>query len=100
MIIHLELGACLSETDNIDLNESAALCLGEDYRKNLLERRDLEREYSKAVHPLRYPEYDTSFTKLSALFQHVCTQARWLNRSDASRQARIESRTTTKDHEF
>ena len=81
MIIHLESGACPSGINYIDLNESAAMCyqwkayLDEDYRADLLHRRDLESEYYEAVSPFECPGCDSYFTKLSALFQHVCNKA-------------------------
>lgn len=81
MIIHLESGACESEMDMIDLNESAAICfqwkayIDEDYRDDLLDRCDLQSEYSEPVYPFRCPECDTCFTKLSGLFQHVYSKA-------------------------
>lgn len=81
MIIHLESGTCDSEIDVFDLNESAATCyqwkayLDEDYRNELLNRCDLESEYSESVYPFRCPECDIGFTKLSGLFQHVYSKA-------------------------
>jgi hypothetical protein len=81
MIIHLESGSCPSEIDIFDLNESAAMCfqwkayLDEDYRDELLNRDDLQSEYSGTVYPFRCPECDVGFTKLSGLFQHVCSKA-------------------------
>ncbi|KAH7122615.1 hypothetical protein B0J11DRAFT_464580 [Dendryphion nanum] len=81
MILHLESGACDSEIDRFDLNESAALCfqwkayLDKDYRDELLNRDDLQSEYSGPVYPFKCPECDTVFTKLSGLFQHVYSKA-------------------------
>jgi len=81
MIIHLESGACESEIDRIDLNESAATCfqwkayLDEEYRNDLLNRCDLQSEYSETVYPFNCPECGTVFTKLSGLFQHVYSKA-------------------------
>lgn len=81
MIIHLESGACHSETDIIDLNESAAMCfqwkayLDEQYRDELLDRCDLQSQYSETVYPFKCPGCDTVFTKLSGLFQHVYSKA-------------------------
>ena len=55
MIIHLESGACDSEIDLIDLNESAAKCfqwkayLVEEYRERLLSLRDPSFEYSDSL---------------------------------------------------
>jgi len=55
MIIHLESGACDSEIDLIDLNESAAKCfqwkayLVEEYRERLLSCRDPSFEYSDSL---------------------------------------------------
>ena len=81
MIIHLESGACDSEIDMIDLNESAAMCfqwkayLVEEYRDELLSCRDLSIEYSETVYPFKCPECDIVFTRLSGLFQHVYSKA-------------------------
>jgi uncharacterized C2H2 Zn-finger protein len=81
MIIHLESGACDSEIDMIDLNESAAMCfqwkayLVEEYRDKLLSCRDLSYEYSETVYPFKCPECDTVFTRLSGLFQHAYSKA-------------------------
>lgn len=81
MIIHLESGTCPSGIDHIDLNKSAAMChqwkayLDKEYRVDLLERRDLESEYYEAVYPFECPGCDSYFTKLSGLFQHVCSKA-------------------------
>jgi hypothetical protein len=81
MIIHLESGACESEIDILDLNESAAMCfqwkayINEDYREDLLNRCDLKSEYSELVYPFKCPECVTYFTKLSGLFQHVYSKA-------------------------
>lgn len=80
MIIHLESGNCRSQIDIIDLNESAAQCfqwkayLDENFRDELLDRRDLTADYER-VYPFHCPECDTNFTKLSGLFQHVCSKA-------------------------
>lgn len=77
MIIHLESGTCPSGIDTVDLNESAAMCfqwkayLDGDYRDELLDRNDLQSEYSEPVYPFRCPECNACFTKLSGLFQHV-----------------------------
>jgi hypothetical protein len=57
MIIHLESGACHSEIDIFDLNESAAMCfqwkgyIDEEYREELLGRGDLKAEYNETVFP-------------------------------------------------
>ncbi|KIV99803.1 uncharacterized protein PV09_08607 [Verruconis gallopava] len=81
MIIHLESGACPSEIDYIDLNESAALCyqwkafLDEDYRDDLLDRYDLDLQYAETVYPFECPGCDSYFRRLSALFQHVYSTA-------------------------
>lgn len=81
MIIHLESGACASEIEIIDLNESAAECyqwkayLDADYRDDLLNRRNLDFEYTKPAYAFRCPKCDTGFTKLSGLFQHVESKA-------------------------
>ncbi len=81
MIIHLESGACESEINITDLNESAAMCfqwkvfLDEEFRDRLLNRRDLKSDYDDTVYPFRCPECDTVFTKLSGLLQHVCSKA-------------------------
>ncbi|XTI93707.1 hypothetical protein V2W45_1253331, partial [Cenococcum geophilum] len=81
MVIHLESGACESEIDIIDLNESAAMCfqwkayLDEEFRDDLLDRHDLRSAYSDSVYPFKCPECDTVFTKLSGLFQHVYSKA-------------------------
>jgi len=81
MVIHLESGACESEIDIIDLNESAAMCfqwkayLDEEFRDDLLDRHDLRSAYSDSVYPFKCPECDTVFTKLSGLFQHVYSEA-------------------------
>ncbi|KAF2174851.1 hypothetical protein K469DRAFT_756579 [Zopfia rhizophila CBS 207.26] len=56
MIIHLESGSCPSGIDIVDLNESAAMCfqwkayLDEDYQDELLNRVDLQSEYSLLQH--------------------------------------------------
>lgn len=81
MILHLESGACNSEIDKIDLNESAATCFQwkgyvvEGYRDKLLGRRDLPFDYGEVVYPFKCPECNTVFTKLSGLFQHVYSKA-------------------------
>jgi hypothetical protein len=81
MIIHLESGACESKIDVIDLNESAAMCfqwkayLDEEYRDELLNRCDLQSNYGDTVYPFHCPECLTQFSKLSGLFQHVCSKA-------------------------
>lgn len=81
MILHLEPGSCISEIDNIDLNESAAQCdqweafLDEDYRDSLLDREDLEEVYEDVVYPFHCPKCHTTFRKLSGLFQHVGSNA-------------------------
>lgn len=49
--------------------------LDEEYRDELLNRRDLQFEYSEPVYPFRCPKGDTGFTKLSGLFQHVYSKA-------------------------
>lgn len=49
--------------------------LDEVYRDELLNRYNLEPEYSESVYPFRCPECDTGFTKLSGLFQHVYSKA-------------------------
>jgi hypothetical protein len=77
MIIHLESGTCASGTDVLDLNESAAMCyqwqkfLDEEYRDDMLSCYDLEEEYDGIVYPFKCPGCDTTFSKLSGLFQHV-----------------------------
>ncbi|EMD65832.1 hypothetical protein COCSADRAFT_86158, partial [Bipolaris sorokiniana ND90Pr] len=77
MIIHLESGTCTSGIDTLDLNESAAMCyqwkkfLDEEYRDDILSCYDFEEEYFSAVYLFRCPECDTTFSKLSGLFQHV-----------------------------
>ena len=81
MIIHLESGACPSQIGIFDLNESAAMCfqwkayIDEDYRDELLNRDDLQSEYSEMVYPFICPVCDICFTKLSALFQHAYSKA-------------------------
>jgi hypothetical protein len=80
MILHLEAGTCESGIKVFDLNESAALCyqwkayLDGDYRDELLNREDLQSEYSEPVYPFRCPACDVGFTKLSGLFQHAYSQ--------------------------
>jgi hypothetical protein len=80
MVLHMESGTCPSDIDMIDLNESAAMCyqweayIDKDFRNELLNREDLQSEYSGPVYPFRCPECDTGFTKLSGLFQHVYSQ--------------------------
>lgn len=77
MIIHLESGTCASGIDILDLNKSAAMCyqwrkfLAEEYRNDMLSCCDLEEEYYYKVYPFMCPECDTSFSKLSGLFQHA-----------------------------
>ncbi|KAJ5022570.1 hypothetical protein J3E73DRAFT_434043 [Bipolaris maydis] len=77
MIIHLESGTCASSIDILDLNKSAAMCyqwqkfLDEEYRDDILSCYDLEEEYDGAVYPFKCLECDTTFSKLSGLFQHV-----------------------------
>jgi hypothetical protein len=81
MMIHLESGACDSEIDMIDLNESAAkrfqwkAYLVEEYRETLLGCRDPSYEYSETVYPFKCPECETVSTRLSGLFQHAYSKA-------------------------
>jgi len=81
MIIYLESGVCDSETNIIDLNESAAMCsewkayLDEEYRDGLLSRCDLQPECSETVYPFNCPRCSAVFTKLSGLFQYVYSKA-------------------------
>ncbi|KAF2113010.1 hypothetical protein BDV96DRAFT_579575 [Lophiotrema nucula] len=76
MIIHLESGACDSELDFLDLNNSAAMCyqwtkfIDEDYRHEMLDCVDLRDEYNEP-YPYKCPGCESSFPKLSSLFQHV-----------------------------
>lgn len=77
MILHLEAGTCPSDTNIIDLNQSAAMCyqwkafVDRDYRDELLNRDNLQLEYCEPVYAFKCPECNTGFTKLSGLFQHV-----------------------------
>lgn len=81
MIIHLESGACKSGINIFDLNNSAAQCfqwkayLDKEFRKGLLDRRDLRSDYDDTVYPFHCPACGTVFTKLSGLFQHVYSPA-------------------------
>ncbi|KAJ6280849.1 hypothetical protein J3E71DRAFT_392137 [Bipolaris maydis] len=65
MIIHLESGTCTSGINILDLNKSAPMCY--QWQKFL----DEEYQYDGAVYLFRSPECDTTFPKLSGLFQHV-----------------------------
>ncbi|KAG9240140.1 hypothetical protein BJ878DRAFT_430933, partial [Calycina marina] len=65
MIIHLESGACDSEIDMTDLNESAAMCF--QWKAYLME--------DDTVYPFKCPECDTVFTRLSGLFQRAYSKA-------------------------
>ena len=83
MIIYLQSGACESEIDIFDLNESAAMCfqwkayLDEEYRDELLNRRDLQFEYSEPVYPFRCPKGDTGFTVQSyQVYSNTCLAKR------------------------
>ena len=66
-------GACESEIDVIDLNESAAQCfqwkayLDDEFRDGL--------RYDDTVYPFQCPQCETVFTRLSGLFQHVYSKA-------------------------
>ncbi|KAH7119541.1 hypothetical protein B0J11DRAFT_439926 [Dendryphion nanum] len=81
MILHLESGTCHSEIDILGLNESTAMCfqwkayIDEYYRDELLNREDLQSEYSEPVYPFRCPDCSVVFTKLSGLFQHAYSKA-------------------------
>ena len=77
MIIHLEQNSCKSGIGMLDLNETAAKCyqwkryVNSGMRDVLLDRTHLFPNGS----PFRCPTCDTCFLLLSALFQHVGTQA-------------------------
>jgi hypothetical protein len=81
MMIHLESGTCESGIDILDLNKSAAMCyqwrkfLDEEYRDDMLSCDDLKEEHYGTVYPFRCPECDATFSKLSGLFQHVCSKS-------------------------
>ncbi|KAF1809543.1 hypothetical protein P152DRAFT_159942 [Eremomyces bilateralis CBS 781.70] len=81
MIIHLESGPCESKIDIYNLNETAATWfqwkayVDEEYQDVLLHHREVQSEYSEEVYPFWCPECDTGFTKLSGLFQYVCSKA-------------------------
>lgn len=49
--------------------------IDENYRNELLNRDDLQSEYSVLGYPYKYSECDIKFTKLSGLFQHIYSKA-------------------------
>ncbi|KAF2813916.1 uncharacterized protein BDZ99DRAFT_227393 [Mytilinidion resinicola] len=78
MMIHLESGSCTSGIDEIDLNQSAAMCfqwkhfVREDLRDDLLHRVDLDQEYQLS-YPFECPGCHTGFRYISGLFMHVAS---------------------------
>jgi hypothetical protein len=81
MIIHLESGSCDSGITNVDLNQSAAMCyqwrhcIHKEYCDEMLEERDLSRDYIYTIYPFKCPTCGSDFSKLSGLFQHIDSQA-------------------------
>ncbi|KAF2279961.1 uncharacterized protein EI97DRAFT_369153, partial [Westerdykella ornata] len=77
MMIHLESGACESGIDIIDLNQAAAACyqwkkyLFKEYRIYQQTRNEFAGGFDIKAHPYFCPTCDTTFPKLSSLFQHV-----------------------------
>lgn len=79
IIIHLERGSCHSGINEIDLNQSAAMCfqwkylVDMEWRDELLERKDLDKY--NAPRPFVCPGCDSEFRYLSGLFMHVASPA-------------------------
>lgn len=76
MIIHLEAGNCSQAVNIVDLNYAAVTC--HDWRRfiqgeyhRLLMKRKTNYLRNNKVRPFKCPTCATTFTKLSAMFQHI-----------------------------
>jgi hypothetical protein len=82
MILHLEIGGCVSEITTQDLYTTATRCyqshkyIDRDYQADMLDGEDLEGIYIDAVLPFLCPQCDGALSKLSGLLQdassHTC----------------------------
>lgn len=84
MILHPEALTCDSQTDDIDLNFSAARCyqwkafVDAEHCVELLNRedpQDLRAKYDDSFYPFRCPTCKKAYSKLSGLFQHAYSDA-------------------------
>jgi hypothetical protein len=84
MFIHLEAGNCQSGIDESKLNATTARVrqrqhsIVQEYRAHLLDGWDqvlFRANFQEKIEPFRCSECDGNFPKLSALFQHVGSNA-------------------------